>query len=142
MRYLITFLLITISLSGYSQFFIGDSKQAVKSVLHGNNVKITEDKLTDSTSRISWLVENEFQAIWVLDIYGKVIRQTIIPEKKNGVNDFVKRFNRDFVVISDTEWKNYSQGILYHIKLEYIVNEPIFSVILTRLPNSDMFAPH
>jgi len=130
MRYVVLFFLLIQSILGYSQFFVGDFKETVKSALKSNNLKFTESELTDTTSRISVLYENEYQMIWVLDSNDTVIRQTLIPEMKNGVNEFVKWFNKDFVIISDTEWRNYSNGRIYKIQLEYILREPFFSITL------------
>lgn len=140
-KLIFVFLLVSISFCSYSQIFIGDSREVVKAVLEKKKVKFTEDSLTETTSRISWLAKNEFQAIWVFDNSDKVIRQTIIPKKPNAVNEFVSWFNKAFVVISDTEWKNYSNGIIYHIKLEHIGMEPLFSVLVTRMPQVNIFAP-
>lgn len=114
----------------YSQFYVGDSREDVKSVLQINNVKFTESELTDSTSRISVLYEHDYQMIWVLNSKDIVTRQTLIPERENGVNEFVKWFNRDFVIISDIEWRNYANGRIYKIQLKYILREPIFSITL------------
>ena len=131
MRYLVLFHLLIQSNLGYSQFFVGDSKETVKSALISNNLRFTESKLTDITSRISVLYENEYQMIWVLDSNDIVIRQTLIPEMENGVNQFVKWFNEDFVIISDTEWRNYANGRIYKIQLEYLLQEPFFSITLS-----------
>jgi hypothetical protein len=135
MRYIVIFSFLFQSLSVYSQFSVGDSKEDVKSALKSDNIEFTESNLTDTTSRISVLYENEYQMIWVLDYNGKVIRQTLIAEMENGVNKFVRSFNKDFVVISDTEWRNYANGRIYKIQLEYILREPFFSITLS--PNSD-----
>lgn len=124
------FLLIKFNL-GYSQFFVGDSKNIVISALKSNNVKFTENELSDTTSRISVLYESKYQMIWVLDSNDIVIRQTLIPEMENGVNQFVKWFNEDFVIISDTEWRNYANGRIYKIQLEYLLQEPFFSITLS-----------
>ena len=133
MKYIILLLLITKSTFSYSQFFVGDTREKVKSALIKGKINFTENKLTDTTSRISWLSENEFQMIWVLDNKGLVTRQTLISEKENGINEFVKWFNKDFVIISPTEWRNYANGKIYQIKLEYLYNEPFFSITLLPL---------
>jgi hypothetical protein len=130
MRFLIVLFILFQSVFVYSQFYVGDSREDVKSVLQKNNVKFTESELTDSTSRISVLYEYDYQMIWVLNSNDIVTRQTLIPEKKNGVNEFVKWFNKDFVIISDTEWRNYSNGRIYKIQLKYILREPFFSITL------------
>jgi hypothetical protein len=130
MKYLILFFLLIQSAFAHSQFFVGDSKKDVKSALVKNNIEFTEAKLTDTTSRISWLNKNEFQMIWVLDSNDTVIRQTLISEKENGINEFVKWFNKDFVIISPNEWRNYAKEKIYKIKLEYLLSEPIFSITL------------
>jgi hypothetical protein len=130
MRYSILFFVLIQPLFAYSQFYVGDSREYVKSVLQKNNVKFTESELTDSTSRISVLYKNDYQMIWVLNSNYIVTRQTLIPEKENGVNEFVKWFNKDFVIISDTEWRNYDNGRIYKIQLEYLLREPFFSITL------------
>ena len=131
MRYIVLFFLLIQSNLGYSQFFVGDSKETVISALKRNNIKFTESELTDTTSRISVLYDNEYQMIWGLDSNDIVFRQTLIPEMENGVNEFVKWFNEDFVIISDTEWRNYANGRIYKIQLKYILQEPFFSITLS-----------
>ena len=135
MRYIFIFFILFQSLLGHSQFFVGDSKENVKSALKSTNIEFTESNLNDTISRISVLYENEYQMIWVFDINDKVINQTLIPEMENGVNEFVKWFNKDFVVISDIEWRNYTNGRIYKIQLKYILQEPFFSITLS--PFSD-----
>ncbi|MES2726205.1 MAG: hypothetical protein V4643_03825 [Bacteroidota bacterium] len=130
MRYLFLFFLLTQSVLSYSQFLVGDSKVLAKSVLEKEKIKFTENKLTDSTHRISWIVENEYQMILIFNTDNIITKQTIIPEKENGVNEFVKWFNKDFVIISNTEWRNYANGRIYNIKLKYILREPFFSITL------------
>ena len=131
MRHVVLFFILIQSNLGYSQFFVGDSKETVISALKRNNIKFTESELTDTTSRISVLYDNEYQMIWGLDSNDIVFRQTLIPEMENGVNEFVKWFNEDFVIISDTEWRNYANGRIYKIQLEYILQEPFFSITLS-----------
>jgi hypothetical protein len=130
MRYSILFFILIQSFFAYSQFYVGDSRKYVKSVLQKNNVKFTESELTDSTSRISVLYKYDYQMIWGINSNDIVTRQTLIPEKENGVNEFIKWFNKDFVIISETEWRNYANGRIYKIQLEYILREPFFSITL------------
>jgi hypothetical protein len=130
MRYLILLFVLFQPFFVYSQFYVGDSREDVKSVLQKNNVKFTESEITDSTRRISVLYKYDYQMIWVLNSNDIVTRQTLIPEKENGVNEFVQWFNKDFVTISDTEWRNYANGRIYKIKLEYMLREPFFSITL------------
>jgi hypothetical protein len=54
--------------------------------------------------------------------------QTLISEHKNGINEFVQMFNKDFVVISSTKWRNYNEGIIYEIELKDFFGEFIFSI--------------
>lgn len=135
MRYLFLCCFLIQSTLGYSQFFVGESRETVKSALESNQFEFTEYSLTDSTSGISVFKEDNYQMIWVLDANDIVIRQTLIPEGEKGVNEFVKWFNEDFVIISDVEWKNYENGRIYILKLEYLLGEPFFSISLS--PNSN-----
>ncbi|WP_341227011.1 hypothetical protein [uncultured Arcticibacterium sp.] len=131
MRLTILFFFLIKFTFGYSQFSVGDTKENVISGLKSTNTEFTESQLTDSTSRISVLYENQYQMIWMLDVNDKVFRQTLIPEMENGANEFVKLFNKDFVIISDVEWRNYENGRIYKIQLEFILDEPIFSITLS-----------
>ncbi len=131
MKYLIIFSLLVQSNWIYSQFNVGDSREFVIQALKRNEVIYTESELSDTTSRISVLQENEYQMIWALDSNNIVTRQTLIPESENGVNEFVRWFNRDFVIISDTEWRNYTNGRIYKIKLESFLKESLFSITLS-----------
>jgi hypothetical protein len=130
MRYSILLFTLFQSFFAHAQFYVGESREYVKSALRKNNVKFTESEVTDSTSRISVLYEYDYQMIWVLNSNDIVTNQTLIPEKENGVNEFVKWFNKDFVILSDTEWLNYANGRIYKIQLEYILQEPFFSITL------------
>jgi hypothetical protein len=130
MKYFALFILLFTFNFGFSQFHVCETKELVMSYLKGKDFEFTEAVLSDTTSRISVLRDNDFQMIWVLDTNNIVTRQTLIPESENGVNEFVKWFNKDFVIISATEWRNYENGRIYTIKLKYIMREPIFSITL------------
>ena len=131
MRHVLLIFLLAQSISSYSQFFVGDSKEYTKAILEKNEIVFSEAVLTDTTSRISWIVENAFQMILVLNNEDIVIRQTLLPDGENGVNEFVKWFNKDFVIISDAEWRTYENGRIYKIKLEHLYGEPYFSITLS-----------
>lgn len=131
MKFLFVLYLFVHSFYSNAQFYVGESREFVKSVLIESDVTFTEDVITDSISRISWLVEDQFQMIFVLNLDDIVTRQTLIPEGKNGVNEMVKWFNEDFVIVSETEWRNYENGKIFKIELEYILNEPFFSITLS-----------
>lgn len=130
MRVVLLIFILLQSVSGYSQFFLGESRDYVKATLEKSAIKFTENKVTDTTNRISWIIQDEYQMILVLNLKDIVIKQTLIPEKENEVNKFVRLFNKDFVIISDTEWRNYADGRIYRIQLEYIGKEPLFSMTL------------
>lgn len=130
MKYILLLFLLIQSELCFSQFFVGDSRKFVKPILVKNEIKFTEGVVTDTTNRISWIVENQYQMILVLNTKDIVIRQTLIPEKENGVNELVRWFNEDFVRISDTEWRNYNGGRIYKIELKYLLHEPVFSITL------------
>ena len=49
---------------------------------------------------------------------------------ENGINNFVKWFNKDFVVISPTKWRNYSRNLIYDIELENLFGEYIFTITI------------
>ena len=114
-----------------SQFFVGFTKEETAKSLYNLRIPYEENKINDTTSRFSWILPNEYQMIVVFNESGVSTRQTLIPEKENSVNEFVSNFNKDYVRISDIEWRNYTNGRIYKITLEYILNEPLFSITLS-----------
>lgn len=136
MRYVILLFLLVQSLLGYSQlFFIGESRADIKSLLKKNKLEFEEYSRTDSTSGIAFYYEGGTQMTCVLDSNDIVIWQRLYPEGE-PVNYFVKWFNKDFVIISDTEWRNYENGKIYKIELTYLPFEiAFFTIILS--PDSE-----
>ena len=128
MKYIIILFICVNSLHAQDLWFCGTTKNEVKKALSENKKDFTEEKLTDSTKRISWLVENAFQMIWVFDLKDSLKFQTLISEHENGINEFIKMFNKEFVVISPTKWRNYNGGIIYEINLKELVGEFIFQI--------------
>lgn len=128
MKYVMLFILFTQSTLSYSQFFVGESREFAKSVLQNKKIKFEESKLTDTTSRISWTIEGEYQEILVLDRNDIGTIQSIIPERDQVINELVKWLNKDFVIISDTEWRNYANGKIYKIQLSYLYENAIFTI--------------
>jgi hypothetical protein len=110
---------------------VGDTKDEAAKTLHELRIPYEQNRINDTTSRFSWIIPNEYQMIIVFNNSGIATRQTLIPEKENGVNEFVSNFNKDYVKISDIEWRNYENGRIYKITLEYILTEPFFSITLS-----------
>lgn len=135
MKYILIVFLMATPCWGHCQFFVGDSKISVQAILDNSKIRYSEEIITDSTYRISWMADNLYQMIILFNRHDTVIRQTLIPEAENGVNNLVKWFNKEFVVVSDTEWKNYANGRIYRIQLEYILREPFFSITLVKEGN-------
>jgi len=132
MKYIFLFFSLVLSNISYSQFFVGDTYKDVKDVLKKEHVKFTKGKVTDTTHRISWIEEGVYQMIILFDNHDTVIRQTLIPEREEDINGYVKRFNKNYVPVSDREWKNYANGRIYRIQLEYLYTVPIFSITLVQ----------
>jgi len=135
MKYAFAFCALFLSYSGYTQFYVGDTKDAAKAALIKAKIKFKEARLTDTTYRFSWMDQDKYEIILVFNANNTVIQETIIPEKDEFVNGVVKWFNRDLVVVSDTEWKHYANGTIYKVQLSYILNEPLFTISPGAKPN-------
>lgn len=61
--------------------------------------------------------------------------QSITPEEDKDVNTIVRLYNKDFVVVSDVEWRSYEKGRIYKIKLSYMFKTACFTI--TVIPNPD-----
>jgi len=123
------------SISAYSQFFVGQTKDFANSFLQKNHIKFTRANLTDTTSRLSWMNENQYQVILVFDVKDSVILQTIIPENDKVINQLVRKFTKDFVTVSETEWRNYAKGKIYQIRLSYLLENALFTISI--IPNPE-----
>jgi len=128
MKYLIILFFCCTKLNAQNLWFCGTTKYEVKTILTENKKEFTIDKLTDSTSRVSWLIKNAFQMIWAFNSKDSLFSQTLISEHKNGINEFVQMFNKDFVIISSTKWRNYNAGVIYEIELIDFFGEFIFTI--------------
>jgi hypothetical protein len=138
MRYIFFFLLLLKSISCYSQFYVGDSKEEAESILQRGEINFTQAKLSDTTNRVAWFTEDSiYEEILVLNNNNIVTKQTIVQGKDNPnftINELVKWFNKDFVTISPTEWRDYDKGRIYKIQLDYLLDQPLFTITL--IPHS------
>jgi hypothetical protein len=71
---------------------------------------------------------DKYQMILVFDTKEMVTQQTIIPENEEAGNFFIKWFNKDYVIVSDTEWKAYTMGKILKIQLSFILDNALFSI--------------
>jgi hypothetical protein len=115
-------------MSGYSQFYVGYSKETTAAVLNNLNISYETQQLSDTTSRISYFYKDEYQMIILLDNEGIVRRQTLIPLDPYDINPLIKWLNKDLVAISATEWRSYEIGKIFRIELQYLLDNPIFSI--------------
>lgn len=128
MKYIIILFISINSLHAQDLWFCGTTKNEVKKALSENKKDFTEDKLTDSTKRISWEIIGDFQMIWVFDLKDSLKFQSLFSLKDNGINEIVSFFNREFVVVSTTKWRHYKDGIIYEIELKDLIGIFYFSI--------------
>lgn len=61
---------------------------------------------------------------------------TIIPQNNRILNEFITMYNKELVVISDTEWRLYQDGYVIQITLFYETSSGFYSFIYNYLTNN------
>lgn len=52
----------------------------------------------------------------------------VIPQTQGMLNSMVERYNKQYVIISDEEWKAYSQNGYFQIQLKFGDNQAFFII--------------
>jgi len=123
MKYLL-FLVFSLyfSISGYSQYYLGQSEKQIREVIDGEIVK-DYIKLGDTKAKtLTWFDKPNSSLVLVMfNTYDEIIRTIISPSDRDATQSWVKFFNKNYVIVSEKEWTLYSDtGNTLKIKLSYL----------------------
>ena len=99
-----------------AQARIGSSATDIIREFSDKNLKW--DRMNDGTKYL-WCDDDRISVYYIMD--EKSVCQTtyIIPNNQGVVNYYCEKFNKEAVIISDTQWKLYTNGGVLYIKLIY-----------------------
>jgi hypothetical protein len=116
---LFTFLLTIISIVAYSQARLGYTASEIKSEFWESRYKLTSGYTTDKSVYYITIVTNRASVIYYFDT-DKVCTLTIIaPDDQGALNYYVELYNRQYVIVSSTKWKMYTDNGFSNVELIY-----------------------
>ncbi len=83
-------------------------------------LKIEPWKSEKGVTREVIIVKEGFgRVVYLLNQYDRCLFTYILPLDNKFLNIMIKGMNKDFVKISDTQWKSYEEGGIVTIRLQY-----------------------
>jgi hypothetical protein len=119
-KLLFTFVVVLLSITANAQNMLGASYEEVKETYKSYKSTLTgwqEGINKEGIPYITYNHKNYDYAMLVLFENGYVSKY-IIMDTENKANDYVKKFNENFVQIDTHTWIDYSADCTWHILLE------------------------
>ena len=117
-RTLLTILFAITSIISYGQARIGSTAAAIKSEFSESSNKLQSGYDSDGDYYIT--IETERATVTYYFNIDKVCTTTIIfPDNQGQLNFYVELYNKQYVIVSSTEWKMYSNNGIASIKLVF-----------------------
>lgn len=113
MKKLLTLILLSISIVGYSQ--IGLTESEIKT--RYSNSTFESSFTTEGTRYISTQLKNGYMSFYFTD--NVVEHYIIIPNNDTKLNGYIEYFNNNYVILSETTWRKYENNIYTNIVLKY-----------------------
>jgi len=113
-------LIITISITCFvavlGQSRLGSNATEIKNEFYASSFNLQSGYLEDNTYYIS--ISAERATVFYYFDSDKICNLCIIiPDDQGALNYYVEKYNRQYVIISATKWKMYSEGGISNIEL-------------------------
>ncbi len=119
-RFLLTIAFLFVAFSMFSQAKLGYTEQQIKNFSPNN--EFTNGYANDGSPYIFTSFDGMLVAYY-FDDYGYSETVQIIVYKQGTLNYLVEKYNNQYVIISTTEWRMYSDGGVMQIKLVFNDND-------------------
>ena len=119
MKKLIVLVMLLFSFfSSISQVRLQYTAEEIKSEFKGI-FEVNEDYLDDGTYYITvWTAKSAVIHLF-MNKSDQANRCVVIPYTKADLNYYVEQYNRKYVIVSDTQWKMYTENGLCNIWLDF-----------------------
>ena len=108
----------------HSQIRLNSNKTEIKSEFSEDEYSLEEMKV-DGIDAISIFTER-VNLLYMFNSEGICKANILIPHMQGDLNYFVESFNNKYVIISDKEWKMYTDNGIAKIELIYTDDKPLF----------------
>ncbi|MFK7947914.1 MAG: hypothetical protein AB8G11_10005 [Saprospiraceae bacterium] len=115
-RKLLIIIAMLLSMSSFSQARLGSSATEIKNEFWESYYELDSGYDSDGDYYIKIEVEKA-SVIYFFDSDKICNRTFILPDNQGALNYFVELYNKQYVIVSSTEWKMYSSGGIASIKL-------------------------
>jgi hypothetical protein len=115
-RELLTILFILVCTYTFAQARIGSSATEIKNVFWESHYNLKSGYDNDGDYFITIEIEKATVAYY-FDLDKICSRTVIFPDNQGALNFYVELYNKQYVIVSPTEWKMYSSGGIANIKL-------------------------
>lgn len=124
-----------LSISCFSQFYIGYRSSEVIRLARqsGANIKVETDFDDDHNQILGW--DNKYVRETVFFKNGISWMYTIYPTTKLALNGLIKQFNERYLIVSNEQWKAYTNGKVYNILLVYTESTASYAFGITQTSN-------
>lgn len=123
-KILLLLLFCSISNIGFGQIRLNSSKTEIKKEFNQAKYSLNEMNI-DGIETIS-IVTERVNLLYMFDSDNICKICLLIPDTQGDLNYYVELYNRQYVVISDKEWKMYNQNGIAKIELIFTNNKPSF----------------
>lgn len=115
---LLTILFAITSVIAFGQARLGSSAADIKSEFWESKYKLKSDYDKDGDYYIT--IETERATVFYYFNTDKVCTSTVIaPDNQGALNFYVELYNKQYVIVSSTKWKMYSENGIANIELVY-----------------------
>lgn len=122
-KYLLTLLLFLISFISFSQSRIGFSEREIRNEFSSETFKVA---FTDKGVKYIYFTGDYLTAMYFLNSDNVCTHCIAIPNSVGTLNGLVQLYNKEYVIINDTNWKYYTGAVIIYITLTEVNGVPTF----------------
>jgi len=130
-HFLLSIALLAILITGTSQARLGYSEKEIRKELYGVELEVSNSD--DETYTLGF--ESAYGAFfYIMDTNTKICEFCMyVMNSQGSVNAMVESFNGKYVILSDTEWRAYTDaGGMVDIALQYNYEHGLYAFIYTQ----------
>lgn len=122
-KILLTIALFVLPLITFAQARVNFTEQQIKQEFRNKNIKT--DYTKDGIKYLYTGDENVY-TFYYINNEGICYSCMMVPQTRGILNWLVEDYNGKYVIVSDTEWKYYSENGIMYITLTEVEDRPVF----------------
>lgn len=118
-------LFLCLSMGTFAQVRLGNSASEIRSEFSDSEYEIEEGYTEDNIYYINFITERAHIS-HLFDENSVAVIAFVSPNNQGQLNYYVETYNEQYVIVSDKEWKMYSDGGVASISLQFNENDGCF----------------